>query len=49
MLRSWYRRIKTKDGFTDFKHHAASWRHSKRLRERNRRKKIKRDVEEDRE
>ena len=36
-----YRRIKTKDGFTDFKHHASSWRNSKKLRQRNRRRKLK--------
>lgn len=44
-----YRRIKTSDGFTDFKHHPSSWRNSKKLRQRNRRTKLKlimRELEE---
>lgn len=46
-MKSFYKRIKTHDGFTDFKHHASSWRNSKKLRQRNRRKKMKRDISED--
>lgn len=41
-----YKKLKTKDGFKDFKHHASSWRNSKKLRQRNRRKKMKLDIEE---
>lgn len=39
--KSEYKKIKTKDGFTDFKHHVSSWRNSKKLRQKNRRKKMK--------
>ena len=41
-----YKKLKTKDVFTDFKHHASSWRNSKKLRQRNRRRKMKLDIEE---
>lgn len=41
-----YKKVKTKDGFTDFKHHASSWRNSKKLRQKNRRHKMKLDMEE---
>lgn len=46
-MRAMHKRIKTDDGFTDFKHHASSWRNSKKLRQRNRRKKMKRDISEE--
>lgn len=41
MQRCLYKRVKTKDGFTDFKHHVDSWRRSKQLRQQCRRKKLK--------
>ena len=41
-----YKKLKTKDVFTDFKHHASSWRNSKKLRQRNRRKKMKLDIDD---
>lgn len=44
--KSLYKRIKTKDGFKDFKHHASSWRNSKKLRQRNRRHKMKLDIDD---
>lgn len=44
--KSYYKKIKTKDGFKDFKHHSSSWRNSKKLRQKNRRKKMKLDIEE---
>ena len=44
--KSAYKKIKTKDGFTDFKHHSSSWRNSKKLRQRCRRRKLKRFVED---
>lgn len=44
--KSYYKKIKTDDGFTDFKHHSSSWRNSKKLRQKNRRKKMKLDIEE---
>ena len=40
-FKAYYRRIKTNDGFTDFKHHSSSWHNSKKLRQRNRRTKLK--------
>ena len=43
-MRAIHKKIKTDDGFTDFKHHASSWRNSKKLRQRNRRKKLKSDI-----
>ena len=45
-FKSLYKRIKTNDGFTDFKHHASSWRNSKKLRQKNRRMKMKLTYEE---
>lgn len=44
--KGWYRKVKTKDGFTDFKHHSSSWRNSKKLRQKSRRHKMKLDIEE---
>ena len=44
--KSYYKKIKTKDGFKDFKHHSSSWRNSKKLRQKNRRTKMKLDIEE---
>lgn len=44
--KSYYKKIKTADGFKDFKHHSSSWRNSKKLRQKNRRKKMKLDIEE---
>lgn len=44
--KSYYKKIKTNDGFKDFKHHSSSWRNSKKLRQKNRRKKMKLDIEE---
>lgn len=41
MLRSLYKRIKTKDGMKDFKHHPSSYRNSKKLRQRSRRRKMR--------
>lgn len=32
MEKSLYKKIKAKDCFTDFKHHASSWRNSKRIK-----------------
>lgn len=42
--KSYYKKIKTNDGFKDFKHHSSSWRNSKKLRQKNRRKKMKMQV-----
>lgn len=44
--KSYYKKIKIKDGFKDFKHYSSSWRNSKKLRQKNRRKKMKLDIEE---
>lgn len=46
-MRAMHKKIKTADGLTDFKHHASSWRNSKKLRQRNRRKKMKSDILEE--
>ena len=41
MEKSLYKKIKAKDCFTDFKHHASSWRNSKRIRKKSLRARIK--------
>jgi hypothetical protein len=41
MFRALYKRIKTKDGMKDFKHKPSSYRNSKKMRQRSRRRKMR--------
>ena len=48
MKRSWFKRMGGTNCFTDFKHHHESWRNSKKIRARNDRSRMKRELKKER-